>query len=252
MEPVARGLRFGSAAERYERFRPGYPDALVDLLLADGPVVSALEVGAGTGKATRAVAARGIAVTAVEPDPQMVAVLARETHGLPVTIVTSTFEAVGPRSPVDLVYAAAAWHWTDPATRWSRAAGLLREGGTFASFGSPVDLVDPALAEAVSAVRRDVGPDDTLEVAGDAMTWPGTELRATPLFTDARQDDLSVTRTVDADDFVGLLSTISFYLLMPRPERDEVLARIRALLPERVETRQELRLHRARRTGVHL
>ena len=55
-------------AEAYERFRPGYPTELVDLVLAYGgrPVRTALEIGAGTGKATRVFADRGLLVTATE------------------------------------------------------------------------------------------------------------------------------------------------------------------------------------------
>ena len=65
-----RGLLFGSVAERYERYRLDYPNELVDTVLryARRPVCTALEVGAGTGKATRPFAARGIEVTALEPD----------------------------------------------------------------------------------------------------------------------------------------------------------------------------------------
>ena len=116
-----RGLLFGSAAESYERFRLGYPDEVVDRTLsyADRPVADALEIGAGTGKATRAFASRGIHVTALEPDPDMCTVLRREIQAMPVSPVHTRFEEYdGDR--VDLVYAAAAMHWTDPATRWQR------------------------------------------------------------------------------------------------------------------------------------
>src|SRR6476620_3712684 len=68
-----RALSFGSVAAAYERYRPGYPDQLVDTVLsyAELPIRNALEIGSGTGKATRAFAARGIAITATDPDPAM-------------------------------------------------------------------------------------------------------------------------------------------------------------------------------------
>jgi len=68
-----RSLSFGSAAEQCERYRLGNPDDVVDAVLefAGRPVHSALEIGAGTGKATHPFAARGIAVTALEPDAEM-------------------------------------------------------------------------------------------------------------------------------------------------------------------------------------
>ena len=65
----ARALSFGAAASAYERFRPGYPAQLVDTVLAysDQPIRSALEIGAGTGKATRIFAERGIGAATIEP-----------------------------------------------------------------------------------------------------------------------------------------------------------------------------------------
>lgn len=103
-----RALSFGAAAAAYERFRPGYPDELVDAVVAYAgrPVRTALEIGAGTGKATRAFAARGIAVTATEPDRVMLAELGKH---VPATVVTvqASFEDL-PLNPVyDLVFAAA-------------------------------------------------------------------------------------------------------------------------------------------------
>src|SRR6478752_7817080 len=72
-----RALSFGVMAEAYERFRPGYPVELFDVVMAYAghPVRSALEIGAGTGKATRLFARPGIAVTATEPDGAMLAEL---------------------------------------------------------------------------------------------------------------------------------------------------------------------------------
>src|SRR5258708_34542599 len=66
----SRALSFGVMAEAYERFRPGYPVELLDMVMtyARQPVRTALEIGAGTGKATRLFAQRGVTVTATEPD----------------------------------------------------------------------------------------------------------------------------------------------------------------------------------------
>ena len=70
---MPRALSFGTVAESYERFRPDYPAELADLVLAYAgrPVRTALEIGAGTGKATRLFADRGVTLTATEPDPAM-------------------------------------------------------------------------------------------------------------------------------------------------------------------------------------
>jgi SAM-dependent methyltransferase len=120
---MERALSFGSVAATYERFRPGYPDQLVDTVLAYAgtPVRTALEIGAGTGtgKATRVFAARGIAVTATDPDAAMLAELRRH---VPSTVTTrqASFEELPTSRAYDLVFAAASLHWTSPAAERRR------------------------------------------------------------------------------------------------------------------------------------
>lgn len=106
-------------AEAYERFRPGYPVELVDLVtaFAGRPVRTALEIGAGTGKATRLFAGQGVAVTATEPDDAMLAQL--RAHVPPtVTTVRGALEEEVP-SP-DGTDAAEPLQW--PGTELHRSA----------------------------------------------------------------------------------------------------------------------------------
>jgi SAM-dependent methyltransferase len=252
-----RALVFGSAADAYERHRLGYPDAVADLTLAyaEGPVATALEVGAGTGKATRLFAGRGLEVTALEPDPAMAAVLRRTASGLLVEVVGSTFEAYqrAGRPPYDLLLSASAWHWTDPATRWDRTAGLLRSGGTVALFGSGragARLVDPVLQEAQARVRRTVVPDETRATEGRATAgtwWPGSELEDDARFTDVEEHDLVRVVRRSRSEHLAVLGTLSAYLVLPQAERDALLGRIGAVLPDEVEVDATVRLHLARR-----
>ena len=257
---VERALTFGSVAGAYERFRPGYPDELVDLVLdyAGAPIRTALEIGAGTGKATRAFAARGIAVTASEPDEAMLEELRRHVPPT-VTTLRSAFEDLPLAAGHDLVYAAAALHWTRAEGRWGRVARLLRPGGVFASFGGPVRLADPGVRAAVEQARSgfletdEVLPPDGAAAEdsspGSALEWPGNELVADPRFTDVRQEVVSRRLTMTADDFVGHLSTVSAYLELPAEVRAEALARILAVLPERLEVHADITAHLARSVG---
>ena len=85
---------FGAVAAAYERFRPGYPAELVDTVMryARQPLRTVLEIGAGTGKATRLFAERGVTVTATEPDAAMLAELRKH---VPANVIT--VQAAGPR-----------------------------------------------------------------------------------------------------------------------------------------------------------
>jgi hypothetical protein len=87
-------------------------------------------------------------------------------------------------------------------------------------------------------------PDGTTEDA--AMQWPGTELEQSALFTDVRQSAIERRPTVSADFYVGHLSTVSAYLQLDAPVLEEVLRRIREVLPPQVSIAADLTLHLAR------
>lgn len=169
---------------------------------AGRPLRAALEVGAGTGKATRPFASQGIEVTAVEPDAHMARLLEATTRDLPVNPVVSTFEAFESTSRFDLVYSAAAWHWTDPATRWTHALDLLATDGVLALFGRQIEPIDP---------------------------------------------------DVTAQELVGLLSTVSAYVMLDERTRSETLLEIRTVLPDRLDVDTTVKLSMARRsTETHV
>jgi SAM-dependent methyltransferase len=247
-----RALSFGPVASAYERFRPGYPDKLVDEVLAYAarPVRTALEIGAGTGKATRAFASRGIAVTATDPDPAMLLELRKHVPET-VSAVQAAFEDL-PLSPVyDLVFAAASLHWTRPQHRWERVAAMLRCDGTFASFGGQMHLADPDVEQAVRAARAEFLADDGIPSpdgtpADSPMQWPGSELMQSDRFTDVRQSTVERRISVRAADYIGHLATISAYLELPEADRGEVFDRILEVLPEQVTVASDLTLHLAR------
>lgn len=252
LDMSARALSFGAMAEAYERFRPGYPEELFELVVtyAGQPIRTALEIGAGTGKATRLFAHHGVAVTATDPDPAMLAELRK--HGpATVTTVEAAFEDLRPGERYGLVYAAAALHWTSPDGRWTRVAALLEPGGVFASFGGPIRLADPAVEEAFQAARAPFlasdeipSPDGTSPE--EEMQWPGTELQRSDRFTDVRQCVIDRRLTMGAHEFVGYLSTVSAYLELPPAQRERAFRQISQILPETVEIGADLIVHLAR------
>jgi 16S rRNA A1518/A1519 N6-dimethyltransferase RsmA/KsgA/DIM1 with predicted DNA glycosylase/AP lyase activity len=91
MADDGRGLKFGTVAEQYDRYRPSPPDTAADLL-GDirGPDV--LEVGAGTGKLTRFLLGLGAHMSIIEPDGDMRKVLVRQSPE--VTVLSGRAESV--------------------------------------------------------------------------------------------------------------------------------------------------------------
>ncbi len=146
---------FGCEAERYDRARPAYPEAMVEAILAASPGDHVLDVGIGTGISARPFQQRGCQVLGVDPDERMAA-LARAS-GLEVEI--AKFEESGPAGRTfDVLIAGQTWHWVDPVLGASKAAEVLRAGGRMALFWN-VMSVPPDVAEGFSAVYRRVLPE---------------------------------------------------------------------------------------------
>lgn len=142
-DPYGLGRVFNEVAELYDRVRPGYPDELFADLVAItgmGEGSSVLEVGCGSGQATRSLAALGCSVTAVEPGPDMAELARRRVAAFrDVEVETSRFEDWDDRGRrFDALVAASSWHWVDPSVGWRRAHEVLSPGGWMALLGHVV------------------------------------------------------------------------------------------------------------------
>ncbi|HEY3775018.1 MAG TPA: class I SAM-dependent methyltransferase [Solirubrobacteraceae bacterium] len=136
--PTENRLRFGQIATQYDRVRPGYPDELIDAVLAYGrldPCKPVLDVGAGTGQATVQFAARGLSVIALDPSAEMVQIANDRfaAAGLDAVGVVGEFESAPlGEDRFGLIYAATSWHWLDPDVCFQVAARSIAPGGTLA------------------------------------------------------------------------------------------------------------------------
>lgn len=146
---------FGVDAERYDRARPPYPEALVDRIVAASPGPHVLDVGAGTGIEARQFRAAGCTVLGVEPDERMAAFARRS--GIEVEVARfEDWQPAGRR--FDAVVAGTAWHWVDPVAGAAKAAQALRPGGRLAPFHH-VPQLPAEVADALTEALRRVAPD---------------------------------------------------------------------------------------------
>lgn len=228
-----RRLTFGEVAELYDRVRPSYPDALVEDLIALSGADSALEVGAGTGKATILFANRGVSVLALEPNDEMATVARRNCAGYPAVSIRQVeferFEPRGERFP--LLYSAQAWHWVEPADRYPRARAALHEGGLLAAFWNQVEWGSCELAGALREAYDRGGP---LEAGSDWMDprdstdvaqrdWWLREIEHESDFGDPEVRAYRWIHDYSADEYVALLRTHSSQLVRAADEREALL-----------------------------
>jgi SAM-dependent methyltransferase len=239
---------FDSAADLYQQARPEYPEALYDTLIWAAGLRAGdrvLEVGCATGKATLPLARRGFRITCIEIGTALAAVARRNLAGFPeVNVVEGAFEDWRPSAaePFDLVFAATAWHWLDPALRFRRAWELLRPGGHVAFWSAShvfPEGGDPFFVE-LQEVYDEIGEGLS---EGEGRPQPGElpddrkEIEDSGLFDEVFVRHFDWEVVYDAEAYLGLLDTFSGHIAMKPWQRDRLYSEIRRRLGQRPDGR---------------
>jgi len=241
---------FGRDPIAYDRARLEYPGRLYDLLAHRcglGPGTRVLEIGPGTGIATRALLRRGPAsVTLVEADTRLVRYLRATlpTEEGRVTVVPERFEAARlPPARYDLVVAASSFHWLPPRKALRKVARLLRPGGWWAVWNNHHG--DPYRPSAFQARLQPLYAD-----LGTGRGWTyGQSARArlqdrregerrlaavasVGAFDRISRTDLRWKATLTADRVVRLWATFSDVAVLPPARRRRLLAGVGRVVRE--------------------
>ncbi len=253
-------LSFNEIAALYDKARPDYPDALFDDVYAAAglaPRDAVLDVGCGSGQATVGWARRDLALTALDPGDDLLALARKRLAGAgDVRFVRSTFEAWQP--PADaafkLIASAQAWHWIAPEIGFAKAASLLAPGGSLAVFGNvPAGVAPPQDTELAEIYRAELG----------APPGPPPEIWYTPdgqlpvliansgRFARPIHRRYAWSRSYDAAGFTDFLRTRTDHRRLPEAVREKLLKAIADAVTahgDTMELRFETHLHLARRT----
>lgn len=211
--PTVRGL-FAEGGEEYDRLRPGYPPEAVSVL-APGSGRDVVDVGAGTGKLTRALLAHGHRVVAVEPSADMRATLTRSVPGL--RVVAGTGEDTGLAAAcADAVTYAQAWHWTDAEAAGREAARLLRAGGTLGMVWNMFDTETAWMTDLERAMHASLRAWRPEPAGGVAALEPGGP------FGPRHREVVRWTDVVPLADLRLQVRTRSYYLEGTPQERAQI------------------------------
>ena len=214
---------FASAAAVYERARPSYPPEAIDWLLARTGVGlgdTIVDLGAGTGKLTRLLAPSAARVIAVEPIPEMRALIGVAEA------VDGTAEAI----PLEdesaaLVTVAQAFHWFDLDRALPEIHRVLQAGGHLALVWNMRDLDDPVQRGVEDLLLPFRGPVN----AQREGRWR-VPFAASPLFGELETAEFRYEQQFTAEDLADRVASTSFVAAMNEAERAPLLDRVRALV----------------------
>jgi SAM-dependent methyltransferase len=241
---------FGSDPETYDRARPGHAERAYEILVERcglGRGTSVLEVGPGTGQATRRLLELGAdPLVAIEPNEDLARYLGRAVGERVDIRVTPLEDAVLRESSFDLAAAASSFHWIDEETGLATVRRALRPGGWIAlwwtGFGDPTrpDPFRDATTELLSAMPKSpVGSHR----GGRTPTEEGSARWLSSLdaagFEDVSHERISWSKTFDAKGIREIFSTFSPFLVVDEERRTKTLDELERIARDEFDDRIE-------------
>jgi SAM-dependent methyltransferase len=211
---------FAEVAGAYERGRPGYPEEAVRWMVGDDPV-DVVDLGAGTGKLTRALVALGHRVVAVEPLDEMRAQLEAAVPGA--HAVAGRAEAMPlPDGAADVVASAQAFHWFDHDDALPEIARVLRPGGRLALVWNSRDDRDPWMSRLSAIIGNEsIEESDVVPILDESGLFRWVETKR-----------FSFEQALDRDGLLDLVLSRSYLAKLSPPDREPVLEAVGALFDE--------------------
>jgi ubiquinone/menaquinone biosynthesis C-methylase UbiE len=228
VDRVEQARSFDRAAEEYERTRPDYPDAALDVLPL-GSDATVVDVGAGTGKLTRVLVRRYARVLAVEPLDGMRAILEQVVPAAE-SYAGSAEQLPLPDASVDGVFVAQAFHWFANDEAVAEFSRVLRPGGVLAVIWNEGDdaRTDPR-PEAYRAYLEELHAPSLAAVREGP---PFEDLIARGPFGVVAEAKFPHDHVLDRSGMLDNVRSMSWIASMPAAEQEVVIARLGKLVPE--------------------
>lgn len=232
---------YSEAAVAYDRHRPRYPQSICDRVAQLAQLNSSssiLEIGCGPGIATLEFARRGCSLVSLEPSEAAGELARRNCQQYPnVRIINSTFEQWQPETTkFDAVLAATSFHWLTPEIRYQKTAVVLKDRGFLILLWNTPPQPDIEVCQAMESAYQAHAP--SLKISEQIATYQenlhqiGEAVIKSGYFHNLVSDSLVSQVTYSVDSYIGMLSTLSPYIMLEAQQRHALFTDLKQVLQE--------------------
>jgi SAM-dependent methyltransferase len=230
-------LSFDTVAPLYDKFRPAYPAKLVDCIIEHSKLpdnARILEVGSGTGKATRMFASRGFSIHCIEPGANLATLATSNLKTYPrVTFEIAPFEQSQEFSDeFDLVFSAQAFHWVCKDIGYLKSARALKKSGAIALFWNMYPGLHGQIALNLNRIYHEIVPEleSPLNFSQAAIQVWIDEIDQSGCFGPVTVERFPWRQAYQTREYIGLLNTYSDHLRLSEETRRSLFKAIAAAI----------------------
>lgn len=227
---------FNSAAEYYDKFRPGYPQRIVDTLINECNLKKGskiLEIGAGSGKATAQIAGNGFDILCIEPGVDLAQKGKERFKGDSVKFCIGRFEEIElPDNSFDVVFAAQSFHWVPQPQGYEKCSKILKSNGRLAIVYNMYVLVDCVQDEDLFELSKKYGgfADFVAEnKCEERIASIKRNIENSRFFSETRVFRQEWIRKYTSEEYFGFLLTGNKVLQKSKKEKEQICIDIRSL-----------------------
>ena len=231
---------YSEAAQAYDRHRPRYPQEICDRTIELSRLQDAakvLEIGCGPGIATVEFARRGFFIVSLEPSAAAWELAKNNCQQYQnVKVINTTFEAYTLETTFDAVVAATSFHWLAPEIRYQKTAAALKDGGFLILLWNTPPQPNETVCQCMEAAYQSHAPElkiaeqiaiyrQNLERIGEAVINSG-------YFENLVADYVVCDVTYSVESYIGMLSTLSPYIMLQAERREALFAELKQVLTD--------------------
>ncbi|ACK68850.1 Methyltransferase type 11 [Gloeothece citriformis PCC 7424] len=233
---------YSSVAEAYNKTRPRYPQKILDRVLELAQIPqngSILEIGCGPGTATVDLAEKGFKMVCLEPSLEACQIARQNCQNYPhVEVKNSTFEEWElDTEKFDAVVAATSFHWVKPEVGCSKAAAILKDNGSLILLWNTPPQPSYETYQVLEEIYEKKAPSMTdyrgyedFNFHQKNLKQMGKKVIESGLFKNLVFDLIECEVTYRIDDYIGLLSTLSPYIMIDSKQRNDLFESLREKL----------------------